>query len=522
MIALAFAALFLYATIIVFLFVYGLNFYYLSFLTIRNRGSEPEKKSMSEYPSVTVQLPIYNERYVIRRLIDAVTALEYPVDRLEIQVLDDSNDETKTIAAAAVAHHLARGINIQHIRRHERTGFKAGALAHGLRHARGELIAIFDADFLPEPDFLMETIPYFNDPKVGFVQTRWDHLNGRYSLLTHLQALSIDGHFGVEQFARFHGGYFMNFNGTAGIWRRSAIEDAGGWSARTLTEDLDLSYRAQLKGWRPVYLRDCSTKAELPVRLSSYRRQQYRWARGSFETARIMIPQIMRARIDRRTKLQALLHLTGYGIHALMFLLALMYPAIVYLSIGRPYLVGIFGLAMLFNLTALAPTLYFTLAQVEMGRNWFRSIPKILFLSILGSGMMINNVQAIVHSFRKGAGDFERTPKYGIIGKKKRPGVSQYRSGVGALVLVELGMLAYNLITTRMAVVNANYIVALYSGIFALGLLYVLSITVIQELFPRFKVWISTLREEHFKNSQNARDEIVHGRPIFEIDADSE
>ncbi|MGD2058737.1 MAG: glycosyltransferase family 2 protein [Anaerolineales bacterium] len=504
MTALILIALGLYGIILALLFIYGLNFYYLSYLAIRNRNSEPEKPSSTDFPPVTVQLPIYNERYVVRRLIDAAAALNYPLDRLQIQVLDDSTDETRTIAAAAVTHHRARGVDIVHIRRKQRTGFKAGALAHGLKSARGDFIAIFDADFLPEPDFLYETIPHFNDSEVGFVQTRWDHLNSRYSLLTRLQALAIDGHFGVEQFARFHGGYFMNFNGTAGVWRRSTIEDAGGWSARTLTEDLDLSYRAQLNGWRPVYLRDCSTKAELPVRLSAYRRQQYRWARGSFETARLMIPRVLRAKLDHSTKLQALLHLTGYGIHALMFLLALIYPAIVQLSIGRPYLIEVFGLAMLFNFTAFAPTLYFTLAQAEMGRNWLKLLPRILFLSVLGSGMMVNNVLAILHSFKRGAGEFERTPKYGIIGSMKNPGAVQYRSRVGVFVLLELGMLAYNLNTTRIAILAGNYIVAAYAGIFASGLLYVLTMTIFQEFVPRLKEWNSGLSEGHINDPQNA------------------
>jgi cellulose synthase/poly-beta-1,6-N-acetylglucosamine synthase-like glycosyltransferase len=498
------AVLCLYGSILAFLFAYGLNFYHLSRIAVRNRESEPEKPSLKEHPPVTVQLPIYNERYVVSRLIDAAAQLNYPLDRLQIQVLDDSSDETRSIAAAAVAHHRACGVNIQYVRRKKRTGFKAGALAHGLRSAQGDFIVIFDADFLPEPEFLQETIPHFNDPEVGFVQTRWGHLNERYSLLTHLQALSIDGHFGVEQFARFHGGYFMNFNGTAGVWRRAAIEDAGGWSARTLTEDLDLSYRAQLKGWRPVYLRDCSTKAELPVRLNAYRRQQYRWARGSFETARLMIPDVLRAKIGHATKLQALLHLTGYGIHALMFLLALIYPAIVHLSVGRPYLVGVFGLAMVFNFTAFAPTLYFTLAQAEMGRNWLKLLPKILFLSILGSGMMINNVQAILHSFKRRAGRFERTPKYGIIGSKRSAEAGLYRSRLGTSLLVEFGMLAYNLNTTRIAIMAGNYVIAVYSGIFALGLLYVLTMTVIQELIPRLKGWGSVLGEEHINDPQKA------------------
>lgn len=497
----------LYASVLSLLFVYGLNFFYLSYQARKHRQDEPITPELGDFPHVTVQLPIYNERYVAKRLIDAVAALEWPVDRLQVQVLDDSTDDTARIAAAAVERQRGRGLDVVHIRREHRDGYKAGALAHGLKTATGEFIAIFDADFLPPTDFLRSTIPHFTDPEVGFVQTRWGHLNEDYSLFTRLQALSIDGHFAVEQFARFHSGFFMNFNGTAGVWRRETIDDAGGWSAATLTEDLDLSYRAQLKGWKPCFLRKQATPAELPVAMTAYRRQQYRWARGSFETARRMVPQILKASLGRAVKVQALLHLTGYGIHALMFLLALLYPLVVHLSAGRPYMVALFGLATLFNFTAFAPTTYFTLAQAELGRPWLKRLPAVLFLSVLGSGMMANNVRAILHAFTDRLAVFERTPKLGIIGKAERRGSDGYRSKVSPVVLAEVGMLAFNLNTLRMAIQVGHTIIAIYSGIFAVGLAYVLALTAWHAFQPRLAGWLSQWLTEGMGDSQEAYQE---------------
>lgn len=497
----------LYALVLALLFTYGLNFFYLSYQAHKHREDEPVTPLLTDLPHVTVQLPIYNERYVAQRLIDSVAALEWPAERLQIQVLDDSTDDTAQIAAAAVERQRGRGLDFVHVRREHREGYKAGALAHGLETAKGEFIAIFDADFLPPRDFLRDTIPHFVDPEVGFVQTRWDHLNDDYSLFTRLQGLSIDGHFAIEQFARFHRGFFMNFNGTAGVWRRETIEDAGGWSASTLTEDLDLSYRAQLRGWKPGFLRGKTTPAELPVTMTAYRRQQYRWARGSFETARRMVPQILKAPLGRAVKAQALLHLTGYGIHALMSLLALLYPIVVQLSAGRPYLVALFGLATLFNLTAFAPTTFFTLAQAELDRPWLKRMPAVLFLSVLGSGMMVNNTRAILHAFTDRLAVFERTPKLGIIGKADRRGSHGYRAEVSPVVLAEVGMLAFNLNTLRMAIQVGHTIIAIYSGIFAVGLAYVLALTAWHVLQPRLAGWLSQWLTERMGDSQEAYQE---------------
>ena len=271
----------LYLLVVGALFVYGVNFFYLTYITLRDRKAKQPEPPLDELPQVTVQLPIYNEMYVAERLIAAAAALDYPRSLLEIQVLDDSNDETEEIVARKVAQLQRQGFHISHLHRTRRNGYKGGALAEGLQQAQGAFIAIFDADFIPGEDFLRRTLPHFSDRRVAFVQTRWGHVNRDYSLLTQLQSLAIDAHFMVEQYARWRAGLWFNFNGTAGIWRKSAMLEAGGWRSDTLTEDLDLSYRAFLHGWKAVYLRDVEVPAELPVSFNAYRRQQGRWARGS-------------------------------------------------------------------------------------------------------------------------------------------------------------------------------------------------------------------------------------------------
>jgi cellulose synthase/poly-beta-1,6-N-acetylglucosamine synthase-like glycosyltransferase len=470
-------AVILYGLVLSGLFIYGLNFFYHSYLTHKHRGPDPEPFPMDHHPKVTVQIPIYNERYVARRAIDAIAALAWPRDRLQIQVLDDSDDNTVAIVAETVRRHQNEGIDIHHLHRMNRIGYKAGALSEGMRHATGEFIAIFDADFYPETDFLHRTLPHFNEPEVGFVQTRWGHLNERYSFFTKLQALAIDGHFMVEQFARSREDFLFNFNGTAGVWRVASIEEAGGWEFDTLTEDLDLSYRAQLAGWKGVYLRNTVTLGELPVTVNGFRRQQYRWARGSIEVARKLLPRVLKSDLDLRLKVQSVLHMTGYGIHVLMFALALMYPLIAVLSQGRPFVVTLYGLAAIFNLTALAPTTYFTVGQHELNRPVWRRLPMILFLSVAGSGMMVNSVRGILDAFSKREAVFERTPKYGSVGERIAGSLRTYRVKANVQILLELSMLLFNLNTVRLAWNNGLYFTLFYAGLFSAGLLYLLGMT---------------------------------------------
>lgn len=464
------------------LFVYGINFFYLTYLTLRKRNEHLTPPEMKEWPMVTVQLPIYNELYVAERLIMAVAALDYPPALLEIQVLDDSTDETVIIVRQAVKRVRARGINIVHIHRTDREGYKAGALAQGTSAANGVYFAIFDADFIPHPDFLMKTLPYFQDEQIGFIQTRWGHVNRDYSFLTTLQSLSVDAHFMVEQFARSQAGYWFNFNGTAGIWRRKALEEAGGWTAETLTEDLDLSYRAFLCGWRAIYLRDVETRAELPVSFNAYRRQQHRWARGSLECAYKFLPKIWSRHLALRTKIEATFHLTGYAVHLLLCSLVILYPIVLFLSRQYSNLISLFGIAFLFNATAFAPTIFFIVAQQQLGNRWLHRIPAILFISALGAGMMLNTVRAAVNSLSTSKGAFERTPKFGIINKGQDWISQRYQLKLDPIVFFELLFAGLNAYTFTLAIQMQNWFIAFYSALFFSGLVFTSGLTILQTI----------------------------------------
>ena len=320
----------LYFSILSLLAIYGVHRSFLVYLYMKHRNRAPARSSTSHpLPPVTVQLPIFDEMYVAERLIDAVCKLDYPRELLEIQVLDDSIDETRQIAEAAVYRHVAEGIDIRYLHRDDRRGFKAGALEAGLKIARGQLIAVFDADFTPSPDFLRRTIPVFADPAVGMVQARWGHLNSDYSLLTRIQSIFLDGHFVLEHGGRYRAGLFFNFNGTAGVWRRAAIDSAGGWQDDTLTEDLDLSYRAQLVGWKFVFLQELESLAELPVEMNAFKTQQRRWAKGSVQTCRKLLPLILRSTLPLRVKTEAFFHLSANFNYLLMLALSLLlFPAV--------------------------------------------------------------------------------------------------------------------------------------------------------------------------------------------------
>jgi cellulose synthase/poly-beta-1,6-N-acetylglucosamine synthase-like glycosyltransferase len=468
----------LYLLVVGSLFVYGLNFLYLTALSLREKELRVDPPVLNNYPRVTVQLPIYNEMYVAERLIEAAASFDYPLEYLEIQVLDDSTDETTTIVDNVVRRIQSQGKNIICLRRIDRQGYKAGALAEGLKVASGEFFAIFDADFIPSPDFLKNSLPYFftsvqpGERQVAFVQTRWGHVNRNYSLLTYLQSLAIDAHFVVEQFARSRGGYWFNFNGTAGVWRKQAILDAGGWTADTLTEDLDLSYRAFLRGWRGVYLRHVEVCAELPVSFTAFRRQQHRWACGSIECAMKFIPQVWNAPIPFRMKLEATLHLTGYFVHLLLFSLTLLYPLVLILSQRYPALISLFGIALIFNLTAFAPTIFFLSAQHQLGRRWWRQLPLVLFLTASGAGMMLNTVRAAWHAMRGGKKVFERTPKFGISQRGQDWKKRRYQLRLDPLAYWELALGILNLATVGLSVTLGNWLIGLYAAIFALGLFF--------------------------------------------------
>ncbi len=480
----------IYLLVVSALFVYGLNFFYLSFRAWTSRQALKQRsiQPLDRLPPVTIQLPIYNEWYVTERLITAAAALDYPRHLLEIQVLDDSTDETTVVAAGIVDRLQADGVRIVHLHRAERRGYKAGALADGLQHAHGEFIAIFDADFVPAPDFLQRILPHFDSDRVAFVQARWSHLNHEYSLLTFLQSLSIDAHFAVEQLARSNLGFWFNFNGTAGVWRKTAILDVGGWKAQTLTEDLDLSYRAFLRGWEARYAGEIEVPAELPVTFSAYRRQQHRWARGSFECALAYLPRVWQSDAPLSRKIESTLHLTGYGVHLLLFALTLLYPFGVLISAVYPSLVSLFGIALLFNFTAFAPTTYFAVAQQALGRRWFYFLPAILFMTVLGAGMMLNTVRAAIQAGFGRQAAFERTPKYGIARSNQKWDGSRYRVRLDGIIILELALAALNFWTIWLGWRTSNWLIMVYAFLFALGLLFTSGITLAQYVRQRFFV----------------------------------
>ncbi len=471
----------LYFSAVGMLFVYGINFFYLTILSARQHPPLPAPPQPEQWPLVTVQLPIFNELYVAERLIRAAANLDYPLSRLEIQVLDDSTDETTALVSRMVAKLRAKGFDIRLLHRDNRAGFKAGALAAGFQQAKGEFLAIFDADFIPPPDFLKRTVPHFHDPQIGFVQARWGHVNRNYSLLTVLQSFSIDAHFMVEQLARSRAGYVFNFNGTAGIWRRSTIESAGGWKADTLTEDLDLSYRAFLAGWRAVFLPDLEAPAELPVSFSAYRRQQHRWARGSLECALKLLPRVWRGRLSLPAKIEASLHLTGYGVHLLLFVLNLLYPVGLLLSQRYPHLLSLFGVAAVLNVTALAPAVFFLAAQKRLGRRkWWRNLPIIFFITTLGTGMMLNTVRAALQIVLGKRNIFERTPKFGISNRKEDWLAKRYQLRLDPLVYYEIALGFFNLFTIALAAALHNWVITVYASMFAVGLFFTAGISIIQ------------------------------------------
>lgn len=479
----------IYFIVVTTLFIYGLNFLYLSYHAWKRRDAleaEPSTRALDSFPFVTVQLPIYNELYVAERLIEAAAALDYPRGRFEIQVLDDSTDETVSLVERIVGQIQARGIDIRHLHRTQRNGFKAGALADGLQTARGEFIAIFDADFIPKPNFLKKILPYFDEDNIAFVQGRWGHLNGNYSLLTFLQSLSLDAHFAVEQLARSHLGLWFNFNGTAGVWRKTAIVDSGGWKAETLTEDLDLSYRAYLRGWRARYAGEVEAPSELPVSFTAFRRQQHRWAHGGFDCAIRYIPLIWKSNASLAQKIQASLHLTGYLIHLLLFACVFLYPLVVAISTRYPGLISLFGIAVIFNFTALAPIALVAVAQNSLRKRWVALLPYMVTLAALGAGLMLNTLRAAWQVWAGRRGAFERTPKYGITARAQNWTSSRYYVKMDALVPFEIFLALFNLWTVWLALQHSNWLIALYAAIFAAGLFFNSGLTILQAIQRRF------------------------------------
>jgi cellulose synthase/poly-beta-1,6-N-acetylglucosamine synthase-like glycosyltransferase len=435
----------LYYGILGVLSLYGVHRLVLVAVYLRTRrrpGPGPAPLADADLPSVTVQLPLYNELYVARRLIDAVCRLDYPRHLLEIQVLDDSTDETVEVVAAAVAHHRAAGLRIEHLHRADRRGFKAGALAGGAERAEGELFAVFDADFVPAPDFLRRAVGHFADPGVGMVQARWEHLNRDDSLLTRVQAILLDGHFVVEHAARHASGCFFNFNGTAGVWRRRAIEEAGGWQHDTLTEDLDLSYRAQLAGWRFVYLPELTVPAELPVDVAGFKSQQARWAQGAMQTGKKLLGRILAAPLPWKVKAEAAIHLTNNLSYPLMVALSvLLFPAMVARR-GSPLTTLLAIDLPLFLAATVSVLIFYAASQAGAGRG-ARPLALLPVLMATGIGLSASNARAVLTGLARPGGTFVRTPKYALAAPGESWRGKRYRAARGRSVVLEGALTAY-------------------------------------------------------------------------------
>ena len=461
--------------------MYGLHRYWLTWVYYRTRGNVPQPARLFEqWPRVTVQLPMYNEMLVAQRVIEAACAIDYPADRLEVQVLDDSTDESAGIARQCVDRMRARGHDVQYIHRSSREGFKAGALNEGLKTARGELIAIFDADFVPPRDILKRTVHYFTDPGVGMVQTRWDHLNRDDSILTRSQAIFLDGHFVIEHTARNRSGRWINFNGTAGLWRRQTIESAGNWQHDTLTEDVDLSYRAQLADWRFIYLPGVTCPGELPPQTNAFKSQQHRWSKGSIQTAKKMLPRIIRSNAPLATKVEAFFHLTSPVVYLLVVLMILMFFPVIYLNL-RPFESSVtagcvFGLTLLTLATASAGVFY-TASQRECGRGTLKAIAQIPMLMAIGIGISLNNARAVVEALIGHRSEFVRTPKYNATGadrswRDNAPLVQL--PGKWAGPLSELAMAGYLVACVGLSLATGSTAVSVpFLVLFAAGYFYV-------------------------------------------------
>ena len=397
--------------------IYGLHRYVIVFLYYKHRKKVPKLAGrFEELPVVTIQLPMYNERNVARRIIERTCEIDYPREKLQIQVLDDSVDDTCRIARTVVEECRLRGFDIEYIHRDDRRGYKAGALENGLKTAKGEFITIFDADFVPKGDILRESIDYFTDPKVCVVQTRWEHLNREDSMLTRAQAILLDGHFAIEHVARNRSERFMSFNGTAGTWRKDAIADAGGWQHDTLTEDLDLSYRAQLRGWKFVFLPDLTAPAELPPEMMAFKAQQFRWTKGGAQTTLKLLPKVLLSKAPLKVKLEAFFHLSCFTMHLYMLILVvLMYPAMhlktVPLADGSIWR-GAFDVGV-FTLATLSASVFYIASQVELLRNWRTVVKYLPVLMAVGVGLSVSNAKAIIEALFGRKSEFVRTPKYG-------------------------------------------------------------------------------------------------------------
>ncbi len=467
------------------LFVFGLHGFVMLFYHRKYKEVKHEPNPDFECSaSVTIQLPLYNEMYVVERLIDTICKIDYPKDKFEIQVLDDSTDETVTIAARIVEQKRKEGFDISHIHRENREGFKAGALKEGLKTAKGEYIAIFDADFIPKKDFLKKTLSFFSNENVGMVQTRWEHLNGDYSILTKAQALALDGHFVIEQSVRNKAGFFINFNGTGGVWRKNCIEDAGNWHSDTLTEDLDLSYRAQLNGWKFIFLKDFTSPAELPSEINALKTQQFRWTKGAIETAKKILPQLWRSKVPLRVKLQGTFHLTNNFVFPFILLAAILNVPLVFIKNSGAHDVY-FAVMSVFVLAFISSFMFYLYSQKDIHPDWRKRI--VLFpLFMAGSmGFAINNSRAVFEGLMSRKSEFVRTPKFKLVGEGGSWMDKKYLNNkLGLSVVVETIMAVYCFIGVASSIYFQEIAALPFQLLFFIGFSLV-SITSIRHAFAK-------------------------------------
>jgi cellulose synthase/poly-beta-1,6-N-acetylglucosamine synthase-like glycosyltransferase len=479
-----------YFAVMILLAIYGLHRYTLVYLYFKHRKDyHPDPpKHFEELPRVTVQLPIFNEQFVIDRLLEAICAMEYPQDKLDIQLLDDSTDETQDVARGLVERYAALGHPIEYIHRTNRHGYKAGALDAGLKVAKGEYIAIFDADFVPPADWLLRVIHHFAEPEIGMVQTRWTHLNREYSMLTQIEAILLDGHFVLEHGARARSGDFFNFNGTAGMWRRQAITDAGGWQHDTLTEDTDLSYRSQMAGWKFKYLPDIECPAELPIEMTAFKTQQARWAKGLIQTSIKVLPMMFKSKVPRRIKVEAVYHLTANLSYPLMVIMsALLIPAMIcrfYQGWFQMLLIDV----PLFAASSFSISVFYLVSQrVLFPKTWMRTYLYLPFLMALGIGLTVTNTKAVVEALLGIKTAFARTPKYRVAKKGEKSQAAKYRKRLVLAPWIELFIGCYFVAAILYTFSNHNYFTAPFLILFVWGYWYTGLMSLLQGRFERWR-----------------------------------
>ncbi|OGF06521.1 MAG: hypothetical protein A2509_06730 [Candidatus Edwardsbacteria bacterium RIFOXYD12_FULL_50_11] len=461
--------------------IYSFHAYLMVYLYRKNRGSRQKHQQIySEWPRVTVQLPIFNEQYVVERLIKSACSIDYPRDRFEVQVLDDSTDETQGLCRRLVDDYRKQGVEVVYIHRDDRTGFKAGALRAGLAVARGEFLAIFDADFIPPADFLKKMMPYFSHHRVGVVQSRWGHTNGNCSWLTKGQAIGLDAHFVIEHGARNSSGIFMNFNGTAGIWRKASIIDAGNWQDDTLTEDMDISYRAQLAGWKFVYVNDVVCPAEVPVDVHGFKSQQYRWAKGAIQTAKKLLPRIWRDRtLPLLVKWEATVHLTNHIVFPLMLLLSILSWPMLVIKVTESTSRGFFIGATAFTICAFSYPLFYIYAQKEIYPDWKRRVMSLPILMAGAVGLSVINTKAVFGALFNRQSGFVRTPKYNLNGKSRSWQQKKYRVKFELTVILEILLAVYTTFALWYAIDHAQLATIPFMLLYWFGFLFIAGLSLV-------------------------------------------